>query len=251
MNNKRHLVKTFCALILAIILPLMIPACSGEQAYDDYRARMTEINGIFSQCQGKGLTRKELAGRLALFDDVEEKYGGKDLSKGYFAPHFILESPENYEATENTRYDIEVLDKDKDGFIKGIKVTPYEIDVHAETDATNTSEETAAETTKAAMSTDQFSKQLDGWWKTEDGSKTNNFIVWFESLESQGMVVTYSIVDDGNSLKVLITTGSDEITIENNYGFIFTFIDADHVNVTGTGETDKTSTVYERCDAPE
>ena len=56
---------------------------------------------------------------------------------------------------------------------------------------------------------------------------------------------------DGNSLKVLITTGSDEITIENNYGFIFTFIDADHVNVTGTGETDKTSTVYERCDAPE
>ena len=27
--------------------------------------------------------------------------------------------------------------------------------------------------------------------------------------------------------------------------------DVDHISVTGTGETEKPSTVYERCDAPE
>lgn len=144
MKNNRQLVICFCAMILVIVFPLMITAC-GPMGPDDleawidghehdkedheYNYMRREINYLLACCTGEGFLKKGLAVSLMKFDDIENKYGGQVLQEGYPpAPHFVLEVPENYKSTENTRYNIELLEKDKQDFYKGLKVTAYEIE---------------------------------------------------------------------------------------------------------------------------
>ena len=242
MKNKRQLVVSFCALILAIILPLTIIACNGRtEDEDNFNTTQFFINEDLDRCKGKGLTRKQLAGRIAIFDEIEDKYGGKEIVKGFpSAPHFILESPKDYISTENTRYDIKVLDENENGFIKGIKVIPYEIDAPAESEATGITEETSTELTSGTTETEpddaavkEYLNYLEGWWTPSGESSINGmFGVDFRELldkyEMAGVSLEYSVDNKTNTLKVKLKGNIEDAPVD--FEMVFEKVDEDHLN---------------------
>lgn len=254
-KNTHRIICTFIFIVMCFFIAPSCDACSDRstddlidaQNFTDNRVRESRIQ---MEMEKGNLSREEAIAKITEDHWADREYVNYNmyLRKGY--------SPEQAErygkiTTYAERYEMSYEEAEKAlGYEPEIvETTEFDPDYYLEgwgKDETDTSEGGLPELTVEA-----YLLYLDGWWKSEDGSKTNNFIVWFESLESQGMIVTYSIDKDSQSLKVLITSNNEEVTIEENYGFVFTFIDVNHVSVTGTGEKEKATLVYERCDAPE
>ena len=251
MKNKRQLVVSFCALILAIILPLTIIACNPYETEDEreYNRTRVYINSELARCRGLGLTRKDLAGIIAHFDEIEAEYGGKEIVKGFPpVPHFIMEFPEDYEATENTRYDVGTLDEDEHYFIAGIEIVPYEIDAPAESDATGITEEPTAELTSETTATETTSESVEdykallvGKWKNTETGISMDYKGLYDYFESAGTSIEYSIDGDTGGLKVTCKGETEGLSIDEYE--IYVFEDKDHMKYT---KVDKGTTV---CDS--
>lgn len=128
MNKNRRTIRTLVVLLLVMIFSLSIAACGNE--HEHYEAEKKHINERLLECTGKGLTEKEVNSKLAEFHSIEEMYGGKLISIGpAVAPHFrLLRTDVFFTPTKNTRYDIEVLEKNEDGIYIGLKLTAYDIE---------------------------------------------------------------------------------------------------------------------------
>lgn len=171
MNTNRRMIRKLVVLLLITLLSLSIAACcTSGKAGEEYEYCRTKINSKLVACTGEGYNKRGLANVLAEFDKIEEEWGGKELEKGYpSAPHFILEVPENYKSTENTRYNVEVLKENKDGFYQGLKVTAYEIEPEETSEsAESTSEELPVLTIDEIVGTYQTVSTIETRMKGRD-----------------------------------------------------------------------------------
>ena len=113
--------------IMLILRMLVLTACTefteGEKrasTLGKYRDRLRYALEIYT---GTCITYEELAQLVYSYEKVQEKWSGEEIVDGVFVPELQLVPPGKYERTENTRYEITMLEKDENGFIKGLKVS--------------------------------------------------------------------------------------------------------------------------------
>ena len=113
--------------IMLILRMLVLTACTefteGEKRASTlikYRDRLRYALEIYT---GTCITYEELAQLVYSYEKVQEKWSGEEIVDGVFVPELQLVPPGKYESTEDTRYKITMLDKDENGFIKGLQVS--------------------------------------------------------------------------------------------------------------------------------
>lgn len=78
-------------------------------------------------CTGTCLTMEEMLQLVFNYEKVQKKWSNKELdlvsNTKVKVPELQLVPPGKYERTENTRYEITLLDKDENGFNKGLQVS--------------------------------------------------------------------------------------------------------------------------------
>lgn len=126
---SKKIVK-FVSLFVLLFVSAVLVACRNEKEENIY---VYDVNKDIVQCTGENLTLKQKNKKLSDFEGIYNKYSGEDIytssDKKVSMPKLVcIETPENYEPTEFTRYDIVTLTKDSSGFYSGIKIIAYETD---------------------------------------------------------------------------------------------------------------------------
>ncbi len=210
MKNKVALILT---IILILAMMLSLAACRDFLSSADIREDEIKVyNAKVELCTGKGLTREQLAQKIADFEDVQNAYSGHTIDKtdntmteDYVFPDPRLETPGSHEVTDSTRYNIEPLGTDEYGALLGIKVTVINTPAD-ETEKADTPED------KTQAQTQEF--KVEKW---ESGKTVLNFVfsdnkvlywpgkVWDDSYADHWESAAQPYTKEGNTITINTT----------------------------------------------
>ena len=257
MNRKFPKITTL--VFFLFVITFLVACVDGDRVVHD-------VNDQIKACTGKMLTLEEVEEKKKDLKYVIEHYKGKNIArdKGGYIWNWPAElecyEPEDYEITENTRFDIKVLEKDEETDIyKGIKIIAYEIDPSSENakdlsefdeddedDFTELTTETT-ETEPEGMSVEEYREYIKGWWVNDEDHKTICYTDMFDALSLLGLNVDYSIDSETTGLKVSVTGEAKDGTVADMV-YIFVYLNDNNMKfiIPSSGET-----ICERTTAPE
>ena len=206
--------KTFKYLLvmLLVLVMLIFVSCSpseGEQKSfhkQHNRKKAEELHNDLLTCTGTNLTRKDMTQLINDYKKIQKKWNGKDFTDTNddnikIVLDLQLVKPEEHEYDENTRYEITILEKDKLGFEKGLKVSVIR---DSSTDETETDPESQeeAETTPAETESGLPATEIEGTYTVSSvltvRMKGKDEDEAWRDIESDEFTVTFNVtaVDD-------------------------------------------------------
>ncbi len=122
----KKITKLLTALLLVFEI-VFFTACSCSSLNNDDYGQIEKQSDMFkiamAEFIGSCLTAEETLQLLLDYESVQKYWSGKEVARGVYIPELKYVPPEKHERTEDTRYEIDLLEKDKHGFYTGIKVS--------------------------------------------------------------------------------------------------------------------------------
>lgn len=205
--------KTFKYLLVILFVFMMLIFVSCNDNEDDWKfdqknaalEQAEQLHRDLLKCTGTNLTRDEMAQLVYDYEKVQKKWNGAKFFDPYDEKNNVvldlqLVTPGKHEHDENTRYEITILEKDKLGFEKGLKVSVMNNSStdETETDAESQEEETTLAETESGLPATEIegaytvSSVLTVRMKGKDEDEA------WRDIESDEFTVTFNVtaVDD-------------------------------------------------------
>lgn len=239
MKNHK-LIRNICLCFVIVLYAGMAMATLSISGTEyDKPLNYNTINYQIEECVGYNLTEENMNRLVDKFKELRRDYGDREYEYNgkKYDPPMKLEMDNNYNVTENTRYNIETLPK-LHGVYKGIKVVAYEIDPEETDGSIDGSDSTGETTIDEQKAIDEWLTFLDGWWlgtySSSNGTGTAKY-VW------KAMIST----DRGNTLSIEKDTGA--LIVESEVWNIKIYrIDDDNIIIKSETEDNE----YSRTEAP-
>ena len=148
----------YLLVLLFVFTMLIFVSCSDDKedlingAKEFNLDQADKLHRDLLRCTGTNLTRDEMAQLVYDYEKVQKKWNGEEFHDPNDTSIIVvldlqLVTPGKHEHDENTRYEITILEKDKLGFEKGLKVSVMN---NSSTDETETDTESQEEETTLA-----------------------------------------------------------------------------------------------------
>ena len=194
--------KKITKLLTAFLLVFEIvffTACSCSSLNNDDYGQIEKQSDLFkiamAEFIGSCLTAEETLQLLLDYESVQKYWSGKEVARGIYIPELKYVPPEKHERTEDTRYEMTLLEKDKHGFYTGIKVSVMDDtsackvpDSSEQTPVEDNTGSSTEQTTPVETDNTQNVEQKAGVWKL---NKEKTYIKEGDTTSYTSWVYTY------------------------------------------------------------